>query len=107
MEQGIYTQITPQEAKRRMDEQESFVLLDVRSQEEFDEEHLEGAILIPEEDIQDRAGEELGDQATPILVYCRSGRRSKQAAQTLADLGYTKVYEFGGILDWPYETVKK
>lgn len=106
MESNSYKQITPKEAKTMMDEQEDYILLDVRAQEEFDEGHIEGAIVIPDTEIADRAQDELTDKEYTILVYCRSGRRSKIAAQTLADLGYTNIYEFGGIMDWPYDTVK-
>lgn len=106
MEPGNYKQITPEEANAMMDEQEDYILLDVRSQEEFDEGHIEGAIVIPDTEIADRAEAELTDKESTILVYCRSGRRSKLAAQALADLGYTNIFEFGGIIDWPYETVK-
>lgn len=81
-------------------------MLDVRSQEEFDEGHIEGAIVIPDTEIADRAETQLTDKEATILIYCRSGRRSKLAAQALADLGYTNIYEFGGIIDWPYEIVK-
>lgn len=106
MEPSSYKQITPEEAKAMMDKQEDYILLDVRSQEEYDEGHIEGAIVIPDTEISDRAEAELTDKESTILVYCRSGRRSKLAAQALADLGYTNIYEFGGIIDWPYETVK-
>lgn len=106
MKENSYTLITPAEAKTMMDEQEDYILLDVRGQEEFKEGHISGAIVIPDTEISDRAEAELTDKDATILVYCRSGRRSKQAAQSLVDLGYTKVYDFGGILDWPYETVK-
>ena len=106
MEPSSYQQITPEDAKTMMDEQGDYILLDVRTQEEFDEGHIEGAILIPDTEIGDRAEEELIDKESTILVYCRSGRRSKLAAQALADLGYTNIYEFGGIIDWPYEIVK-
>lgn len=106
MEPNSYTQIDPKEAKTMMDAQEKYVLLDVRAQTEFNESHIEGAIVIPHTDMANRAEEELTDKEATILVYCRSGQRSKLAAQTLADLGYTNIYEFGGILDWPYDTVK-
>ena len=106
MKPNSYRQITPEEAKTMMDEQEGYILLDVRTQAEFDEGHIEGAVLIPDTEITDRAETELTDKEGTILVYCRSGRRSKLAAQALADLGYVSVYEFGGIIDWPYEIVK-
>lgn len=86
-----------------MDEGAYDILLDVRSQAEFDTGHIAGALLIPDTEIADRALLELPDQSAVILVYCRSGRRSKLAAQTLVDAGYTGVYEFGGIADWPYD----
>ena len=82
-----------------------YILLDVRSQEEFNEIRIEGAILIPSNEITSRAETEIPDKGTPILVYCRSGGRSASAAHSLIEMGYTDVYDFGGIMDWPYETV--
>ncbi|MEL7624432.1 MAG: rhodanese-like domain-containing protein [Clostridiales bacterium] len=102
-EKNSYISINAEEAKEMMDEEASHILLDVRTQAEYDEGHIPGAILIPDTEIKDRAEEELADKEAVILVYCRSGRRSKVAAQALADLGYTGIYEFGGIIDWPYE----
>ena len=101
-----YEQITPEEAKNIMDTKTGFVIIDARTQAEFDEGHIEGAVLIPEYEITDRAEEEIPDKDTLILVYCRSGRRSKIAADALIELGYTNVKEFGGIIDWQYEIVK-
>lgn len=101
-----YMQITPQEAKEIMDTQEDYILLDVRTAQEYAEGHIEGAILIPDTEIRERAEDELTDKNQLILVYCRSGRRSKNAATELAALGYKNVKEFGGIIDWPYEVVK-
>lgn len=106
MNTGSYKQITAEQARAMMDEQEEYILLDVRTQAEFDEGHIEGAIVIPDTEISNLAEDKLTDTDATILVYCRSGRRSKLAAQTLADLGYANIYEFGGIIDWPYETVK-
>ena len=103
--ENSYEQITPAEAKAIMDEKDGYVILDVRTQEEFDESHIEGAILIPNYEITDKAESVLKDKDQLILVYCRSGRRSKLAAEALVELGYTNVKEFGGIIDWPYETV--
>ena len=103
---STYVQISQEEAKRLMDTESGYVIIDARTQEEFDEGHIEGAIMIPEYEIADRAEKELTDKNQLILVYCRSGRRSKIAAQALADLGYTNVKEFGGINTWEYETVK-
>ncbi len=95
--------ITAAEAKQIMDSQEGYIILDVRSQSEYDEGHIPGAILIPNTEIEERAEESLPDKDQLILVYCRSGRRSKLAAETLVELGYTNIREFGGIIDWPYE----
>ena len=89
-----------------MDSEEGRIILDVRSREEYDQGHIPGAILIPDTEIEAKAADLLPDKDQLILVYCRSGRRSKLAAQSLADLGYTNIREFGGILDWPYEVVQ-
>ena len=104
--ENTYTRITPQEAKALMDTETDYVILDTRTTEEFAEGHIEGAIMIPEYEIADRAEKELPKKDQLILVYCRSGRRSKIAADELVKLGYTNVKEFGGIIDWPYEVVK-
>ncbi len=101
-----YEQITAKEAKTIMDTETDYIIIDARTQEEFAEGHIEDAILIPEYEIKDRAEKELPDKDALILVYCRSGRRSKIASEELVNLGYTNVKEFGGIIDWPYETVK-
>ena len=102
----MFQQITAQEAKQIMDTEPTAVVLDVREQEEFDAGHIPSAILLPHGNIATEAERVLPDKTQKILVYCRSGRRSKIAAQTLAELGYTDVLEFGGILDWPYEITK-
>ena len=104
--ENSFEQITPAEAKEIMDEREDYIVLDVRTQEEFDEAHIDGAILIPDYEIADKAENMLKDKNQLILVYCRSGRRSKNAASELVSLGYTNVKEFGGIIDWQYEIVK-
>ena len=101
--EAIYVNITAEEAKQIMDSQEGYVILDVREQEEYDAGHIPGAIVIPHEEITEKAEEVLTDKELLILVYCRSGRRSKIAAEALAELGYTNIKEFGGIIDWPYE----
>ena len=101
-----YEQISGEEAKKIMDSETGYIIIDARTQEEFDEGHIENAILIPEYEISERAEKELPDENQLILVYCRSGRRSKIAAQALVELGYTNVKEFGGIIDWKYEVVK-
>ena len=103
---GGYEQISQQAAKELMDTQTNYVILDVRTQEEYDLGHIPGAILIPNEVIQEEAEATLADKEQLILVYCRSGRRSKEAAQKLVDLGYTNVKEFGGINDWPYQVTR-
>ena len=95
--------ITAEEAKHIMDTEEGYIILDVRAQDEYDQGHIPGAIVIPHTEIETRAEEELTDKDQQILVYCRSGRRSKLAADVLLELGYTNIKEFGGILDWPYE----
>jgi rhodanese-related sulfurtransferase len=100
----VYMNITAEEAKRIMDSEEGYMILDVREQDEYDAAHIPGAILIPYTQIEEKADEMLPDKAQQILVYCRSGRRSKIAAEALAKLGYTNIKEFGGIIDWPYET---
>ncbi|MBQ1962388.1 MAG: rhodanese-like domain-containing protein [Clostridia bacterium] len=101
-----YEQITAQEAKTIMDSETDYIIIDARTQEEFAEGHIENAILIPEYEIKNRAEKELPDKDALILVYCRSGRRSKIASEELVRLGYTNVKEFGGIIDWPYEIVR-
>lgn len=99
---GTYYQIPQDEAKRIMDEESDYIIVDAREQSEYDEGHIKGAIVIPYTEIQQKAEEMLPDKEQLILVYCRSGRRSKIAAQSLANMGYTNVKEFGGIIDWQY-----
>ena len=96
--------ITAQEAKEIMDTQEGYVILDTRTQEEYDQGHIPGAVLLPYDEVLQKAETILTDKNQLILVYCRSGRRSKLAANDLVKLGYTNIKEFGGIIDWPYET---
>ena len=105
-EKAMYEQITAADAKKIMDSGEEHIILDTREQDEFDEGHIAGAILIPYTEIENKAEEMLPDKDAQILVYCRSGRRSKIAAESLSKLGYTNVKEFGGIIDWKYEVVK-
>ena len=109
VEQGasvMYEQITAQKAKELMDTETDYIILDVREQDEFDQGHIPGAILIPYTQIEQQAKQVIPQKDKMILVYCRSGRRSKIASEVLAMLGYTNVKEFGGIIDWPYEIVK-
>ena len=103
---ATYDQISGAEAKALMDSESGYVIIDARTQSEYDEGHIPGAILIPEYEIADRAEKELPDKDQLILVYCRSGRRSKIAAEELVKHGYTNVKEFGGIIDWEYEIEK-
>ena len=100
---AVYMNITVEEAKQIMDSEEGYIILDVRTQEEYDEGHIPGAIVISHEEIAEKAEDVLTDKDQLILVYCRSGRRSKIAAEALLELGYTNIKEFGGIIDWPYE----
>ena len=98
-----YTQISMEEAVAMMATEENYIILDVRTTEEFAEKHIPNAINIPNETIGSEELEELPDKNQLILVYCRSGNRSKQASEKLAALGYTNIYEFGGINDWTGE----
>ena len=100
-----YRQINMDEAITMMEEESSYIILDVRTPEEFADNHIPGAINIPNETISTEEIPELPDKDQLILVYCRSGNRSKQASEKLAALGYTNIVEFGGINDWPGETV--
>lgn len=100
-----YLQITADEAAEIMAEETDYILLDVRTEEEYATEHIPGAICIPNEAIGDSAPAELPDKDQRILIYCRSGNRSKDAAEKLVRLGYTRIIEFGGINDWNGETV--
>ena len=102
-----YTQISMDEAVTMMEEETDYIILDVRRPDEFADKHIPNAINVPNETIGEEEIPELPDKDQMILVYCRSGNRSKQASKKLAALGYTNVYEFGGINDWPGETVKE
>ena len=101
-----YHQITQEEAKEMMTKDDGHIIVDVRRQDEYDEGHIPGAVLIPNESITDKQPEQLPDLNQVILIYCRSGRRSKEASQKLADMGYTNIYEFGGINTWNGEIEK-
>lgn len=100
-----YVKITPNQAYELMQSQNNCTVLDVRTPEEFSQGHIPGAIFIPDYELAKRAEKKLPDKNALILVYCRSGNRSRQAANTLLKLGYTNVKDFGGIIDWPFETV--
>ena len=104
-EESTYRQINAEEAATMMEEESSYIILDVRTAEEYSEKHIPGAINIPNETIGTEDIPELPDKEQLILVYCRSGNRSKQAAEKLVKLGYTNIVEFGGINDWTGKTV--
>ena len=106
-EQKQYTQVSMEEAIAIMETEQDYIILDVRTSEEYSEYHIPNAINIPNETIGTNEILELQNKEQLILVYCRSGNRSKQAAKKLADLGYSHVVEFGGINDWPKETVSE
>ena len=101
-----YKQISQEEAKEMMKKDDGHIIVDVRRQDEYDNGHIVGAILIPNESIGTSQPDPLKDLDQIILVYCRTGNRSKQAAQKLADMGYTNVYEFGGINTWDGDVVQ-
>ena len=103
---AAYQTVSAEEAKERMESTEEYVLLDVRTEEEYAEEHINGALFIPDYDLAARAPAELPDKSVLILIYCRSGRRSASSAHLLASMGYTRVVDFGGIINWPYGKVK-
>lgn len=103
---GGYSKITAEEAKSRIESGDNIVILDVRTAEEYAEKHIEGAVLLPVTEITESSVMSvLPDKNAEILVYCRSGNRSKQAADLLISMGYTNVKDFGGINDWTYATV--
>jgi rhodanese-related sulfurtransferase len=99
-----YLKISAEEAKAMLDVNADAVLLDVRTEEEFTERHIPGAVLLPDYEITAKAADMLPDKNALILIYCRTGRRSANAANELIEMGYTNVYDFGGINDWPFET---
>ena len=104
-EESTYRQVNTEEADSMMEEESGYIILDVRTTEEYSEKHIPGAINIPNETIGTEDIPELPDKEQLILVYCRSGNRSKQASEKLVKLGYTNIVEFGGINDWTGETV--
>lgn len=100
---AAYHKITAEEAKRMIDAG-GVIIVDVRTKEEYEEKHIPGAILVPLETIGDNQPEALPDKEAVLLIHCRTGRRSKQASDKLSAMGYQNLYDFGGIVDWPYET---
>jgi len=103
--EAVYHSISPEDAKKMMDENSSYIILDVRTDAEYKDKHIPDAILIPNDQIKDRAETELPDKNALIFVYCRSGVRSSNASHALVDMGYTNIYDIGGIINWPYDTV--
>ena len=103
---AAYHKLSAEEAYEMMTSQE-VVVVDVRTREEYDGGHIENAVLVPNESIGSEMPEALPDKEATLLIYCRSGRRSKQAAEKLLKLGYQNIYDFGGVIDWPYELVKE
>ena len=103
-ESNSYRQVSSKEGAAMMEEETDYIILDVRTPEEYEEKHITGAVNLPNENIGTEELTQLPDKEQLILVYCRSGNRSKQASQKLADLGYTNIVEFGGIKDWTGET---
>ena len=105
-ERSDYMNISQKKAKEMMENLEEFVLLDARTEEEFSEGHIPGAVLIPHYEVSEKAEEKIPEKDVPVFVYCRSGNRSKQATEKLKNLGYTNLVEFGGIMDWNGEIEK-
>ncbi|PRR82640.1 rhodanese-like domain-containing protein [Clostridium vincentii] len=105
-EKVTVTKISSEDAKKIMDEDKNIVILDVRTEDEYNSGHIENSILISVDDLEDNAEEILKDKDQKILVYCRTGNRSNTAGKTLNEMGYTNVYDFGGINSWKYELVK-
>jgi len=103
--QGEYQKISPDEAVAKMDASDQVILMDVRTDSEYAEGHIPNSILLTLDNITSEVEDMIPSYDTPIIVYCRSGNRSKTAANTLLDLGYTQVYDLGGIIDWPYDIV--
>lgn len=104
--QAIVTNITPEQAKERLDIEKNIILLDVRTKGEYDSGHIKDSMLIPVDNLKEEAESKLKDKDTPVFVYCRSGNRSTTAAKILVDLGYKNVYNLGGINKWPYDIEK-
>jgi len=104
--EGKVIMISPEEAKENLDEDSEIVLLDVRTPSEYESGHIEDAVLLPLDQLNEKASEVIPDQEKIYYVYCRSGNRSATAAQLLVDMGYENIYDLGGIIDWPYDTVK-
>ena len=105
--EGKVIMISPEEAKDNLDEDSEIILLDVRTLSEYESGHIEDAVLLPLDQVNEKASEVIPDLEKIYYVYCRSGNRSATAAQLLVDMGYENIYDLGGIIDWPYDTVKE
>lgn len=103
---GVVNKISAEDAKKKMDEDKSIILVDVRTKEEFNEAHIENAVLLTLDTINAMAPSVIPDKNVTYYIYCRSGNRSAIAASELVIMGYMNVYDMGGIQDWPYETIK-
>lgn len=101
-----YATLTPQQAKERLDKEKNIIILDVRTPTEYTEGHLPNNILIPFNDLEKKASKKLPDKDNPIFVYCARGDKSRAASKKLVFLGYTKIFNIGGINEWPYEIIK-
>ena len=101
-----FKNITPEQAKERLDNEEEIILLDVRTKDEYDTGHIKDAILMPVDTIKEESAKNLMNKEATIFVYCRSGSRSSLAAKTLVEQGYKNVYNLGGIINWPYDVIK-
>lgn len=101
-----FSNITPEQAKKRLESEKDIILLDVRTKEEHETGHIKDSILMPLDKLKEEAEKSLKDKDVTIFVYCRSGSRSTSAAEILIGLGYKNVYNLGGIIDWPYEIIK-
>jgi len=105
--EGEVLMISPEEAKENLDNDSEIILLDVRTLMEYEDEHIEGSVLLPLDELAEKASEIIPNQEKTYYVYCRSGNRSATAAQLLVDMGYKNIHDLGGIIDWPYDTVNK
>jgi phage shock protein E len=103
-ESPTVTNITAEEGKTMMEEDPTIILVDVRTEAEFAEEHIPGALLVPVDELESLTPEMMSDKEATYIIYCRSGNRSATAAKQLIEMGYQNIYDMGGIIDWPYET---
>ncbi len=102
-----FRSVEPEEALQRLESSEDIIMVDVRTPVEYAEERIPGSLLIPLQTLEEEAPQHLTDKETPVFIYCRSGRRSLEAAEILVELRYTNVYDLGGIIDWSYDVEKQ